>query len=57
MRQQSERLYLRVSADFLQQVTKVARQKQISISAFIREAAIEKAEAIEAKKKQTNVAA
>lgn len=57
MRQQSERVYMRVSTEFLQRITRLAKQKQVTVSAFIREAALEKAEALESKKKQTNVAA
>ena len=56
MKRQSERLHLRVSVEFLEQVARIAKQKQITMSAFIREAAIEKAEAIE-KKKQPTLAA
>ncbi len=57
MRQQSERVYMRVSTEFLQRITRLAKQKQVTVSAFIREAALEKAEALESKKKQSNVAA
>lgn len=57
MRQQSERVYMRVSTEFLQRITRLAKQKQVTVSAFIREAALEKAEALESKKKQPNIAA